>query len=175
MPVKIASARDVHEFVAAKRNKGEPIVLTGGPAIAEAKQMLDRISTEQGAPCVPVKLKGKAEASATLRPHSEAHWAGFLLRLRENPSFGRACEFVEALHRAFRARHHCTPPIPSEVTQQADGSLALHYTPDGGTLTILAHPAGLAGLIGGTQGRVEQGCTPVLLDALRFVLVGRTP
>ncbi len=97
MSILTSSLRDLRDFLQAKRNKREPIFLTG-----------------------------RGVARASYRPSTRQQFEGFRELLRQNRDFAQASERIDSLERDLRKRGAALP-LPNELVQNADRSITLHY------------------------------------------------
>jgi len=93
-----ASFRDLREFVAAKRKRGEKL-----------------------------RIRGKGAARAMVRIQGASHFASLRSALRASPWFGGAQERLDALDRQLRSRHGVPLPVPEEVLQDEDCSVSCFW------------------------------------------------
>jgi hypothetical protein len=90
--------RDLHEFLAAKKRKREPLV-----------------------------WNVKGAGAAVYKPRHTQGFARFRAALRGVGHWGQASERLDALEHALLASHGITFPLPNEVMQNEDRSLSLFW------------------------------------------------
>jgi hypothetical protein len=129
-----ATLRDLRELLAAKKRKREPL-----------------------------RFRAEGVVQASMRPRDARAFEHLRALLRSNRDFGRASERLDALEHALRKRSGLGLPLPNEVIQNPDRSLALFW--DGG-VSVRAFREGLAYLIGGSAGKPGKGVTLELVEAL---------
>lgn len=140
----LANPREVREFVAAKRRRGERIRAT---------------------------LKGVAEAVCL--PPSGAAARAYLDRLRAAPHWGEHLRQLDELERAFGRVHARPLPAPRKIRLNADVSLTLHFrSPDAHrTIMLRIYERGAVAIIGGSLGATSRDLlSPEVIRALSIQL-----
>jgi hypothetical protein len=134
---RLATMQEAHEFLGYKRRLGEKV----------------RVRVTRG-----------ARATAAIRDRGQLEI--ILAQLRENPSYARALERLDALFREVATQRGVAMPLPPTLKQEEDGTIGLIWP----GLTIAANDDGLVSIINGAH---CVGLRARLLDALAARAVHR--
>jgi hypothetical protein len=131
----ISTIRDFREFLAAKKRKREPVI-----------------------------RRAFGVGSSSYIPSSPRGFANWRAANRSIEDWGRACERIDSLEHALRARHGVGLPLPRKVIQNPDRSITLFW--EGCMARCLVD--GYSVRVGGVAGVPIAKITTELLGLLAF-------